>query len=282
MAPVLGLFEFDLCGRTAYLYSLVGAVRPVPGRAAPRPLALRPVAARHPGQPAARLGDRRAEPDRRLVAIYTLAAAYAGLAGALLAQTTQFVSLDVLDFHRSADVLLVLVIGGAGYLYGGLIGAVVFKLLQDWIAALTPQYWLFWIGLFLVVVRPGRAGPSAPRRRATSPSRIGARLAEGRVRDARRAGRSGPRDLRPRQALRRHRRHQRRLALAGAGRPPCADRAERRRQDDLRQPADRRASAERRPNPARRARTSPADAAACAGEARPGPHLPDQPALRRT
>ena len=71
---------------------------------------------------------------------------------ALLAQTTQFVSLDVLAFHRSADVMLVLVIGGVGYLYGGLIGAVVFKVLQDVLSAWTPQYWQFWIGLILVLL----------------------------------------------------------------------------------------------------------------------------------
>jgi branched-chain amino acid transport system permease protein len=90
--------------------------------------------------------------NQRLVAIYAAAAAYAGIAGALLAQTTQFVSLDVLAFHRSADVLLVLVIGGVGYLYGGLIGAIGFKVLQDILAGLTPQYWQFWIGAILVVI----------------------------------------------------------------------------------------------------------------------------------
>jgi branched-chain amino acid transport system permease protein len=89
---------------------------------------------------------------RRLMAIYTVAALYAGLAGGLLAQTTQFVSLDVLAFHRSADVLLVLVIGGVGYLYGGLVGAVIFKVLQDVLSGITPQYWQFWIGLILVVL----------------------------------------------------------------------------------------------------------------------------------
>ena len=59
----------------------------------------------------------------------------AGAAGALLAQTTGFASLDVLDFHRSADVLLMLVIGGVGWLYGGVAGAIVFKLLQDSLSA---------------------------------------------------------------------------------------------------------------------------------------------------
>jgi branched-chain amino acid transport system permease protein len=58
----------------------------------------------------------------------------------------------VLAFHRSADVLLVLVIGGVGYLYGGLIGAVLFKVLQDILSGLTPQYWQFWIGAILVVL----------------------------------------------------------------------------------------------------------------------------------
>ena len=88
----------------------------------------------------------------RLAAVYTLAAALAGAAGALLAQTTGFASLDVFDFHRSADVMLALVIGGAGWLWGGLVGAIAFKVLHDLISAVTAQYWTFWIGLFLVVL----------------------------------------------------------------------------------------------------------------------------------
>ena len=88
----------------------------------------------------------------RLAIVYTISAAYAGVAGALLAQTTGFVSLDALDFHRSADVLLVLVIGGVGWLYGGVIGAVVFKLLHDVLSTITPQYWQGLIGLVLVVL----------------------------------------------------------------------------------------------------------------------------------
>ena len=88
----------------------------------------------------------------RLAAVYTLAAALAGAAGALLAQTTGFASLDVFDFHRSADVMLALVIGGVGWLWGGIAGAVAFKVLHDLISAVTVQYWTFWIGLFLVVL----------------------------------------------------------------------------------------------------------------------------------
>jgi branched-chain amino acid transport system permease protein len=90
--------------------------------------------------------------NARLVAIYTVAAGYAGIAGALLTQTTQFASLNGLSLERSADVLLALVLGGTGYLYGGLLGSIVFKLMQDYLAALTPQYWQYWIGLVLVVL----------------------------------------------------------------------------------------------------------------------------------
>ena len=90
--------------------------------------------------------------NRRLIAVYTLASFYAGIAGALFTQTTQLASLDVFSFERSADLMLVLVIGGTGYLYGGLIGAVVFKMLQEFFSTITPQYWQFWIGLVLVVI----------------------------------------------------------------------------------------------------------------------------------
>ena len=148
--PVLGLFAFDLFGKTAYLYSLsVLFVLFLVARRmmnSPFGLSLRAI-----GDNQLRAAASGVPPSQRLALAYTIAAAYAGAAGALLAQTSQFVSLDVLDFHRSADVMLVLIIGGPGYLYGGMIGAVVFKFLQDTIAAFTPQYWMFWIGLFLVL-----------------------------------------------------------------------------------------------------------------------------------
>jgi branched-chain amino acid transport system permease protein len=89
---------------------------------------------------------------RQLASVYTLAAALAGTAGVLMTQTTGFASLDLFDIHRSADVLLMLVIGGTGWLYGGIFGAVVFKVLQDVLSGITPQYWTFWLGLFLVVL----------------------------------------------------------------------------------------------------------------------------------
>jgi branched-chain amino acid transport system permease protein len=151
VAPILGLFEFDIFGHVAYVYCLaVLFVLFLLARRiiySPFGLSLRAVK----GNPlrSALIGI---SVNGRLIAVYTLAAFYAGVAGALLAQTTAFASLDVFSFERSADLLLVLIIGGTGYLYGGLIGAVIFKLMQDWIATLTPQYWQFWIGLVLVLI----------------------------------------------------------------------------------------------------------------------------------
>ena len=154
MGPLLtpfGRFEFDLYGRTAYAYTLfVLIVCLALGRKLVHsPFGYSLQALRDNRLRAASIG---LSVNARLVAVYTVAAAIAGAAGALLAQTSGFASLDVFDFHRSAEVLLVLVIGGTGYLYGGIFGAIVFKLLHDLISAWTPQYWNFWLGIFLVVL----------------------------------------------------------------------------------------------------------------------------------
>jgi branched-chain amino acid transport system permease protein len=154
MGPIVtpfGRFEFDLSGRTAYAYSLVvlAAALFIARRIVHSPFGVSLQALRDNRLRASSIG---LSVRLRLVAVYTIAAAIAGAAGGLLAQTTGFASLDVFDFHRSAEVLLVLVIGGTGYLYGGIFGAIVFKLLHDLISAWTPQYWNFWLGLFLVVL----------------------------------------------------------------------------------------------------------------------------------
>jgi branched-chain amino acid transport system permease protein len=151
MKPLVGIFAFDLQGRTAYAYSLtvLFVLFLCARRIVDAPFGWSLRAIRDNALRAQAVGI---PVNRRLVAVYTLAAVYAGIAGALLAQTSQFVSLDALSFERSADVLLVLVIGGTGYLYGGIIGALLFKLAQDALSGLTPQYWHFWIGLLLVVL----------------------------------------------------------------------------------------------------------------------------------
>jgi len=151
IGPLLGRFEFDLYGRAAYAYSLVGLIVGllVARRIVKSPFGWSLQAIRDNRLRAAAIG---LNVDARLGVVYTISAAMAGAAGALLAQTTGFASLDGLDFHRSADVMLVVVIGGAGWLWGGVLGAVAFKLMHDILSAWTPQYWTFWLGLFLVVL----------------------------------------------------------------------------------------------------------------------------------
>ncbi len=151
VGPLLGRFAFDLYGRTAYAYSLsVLFLLFLVARVVVRsPFGLSLTAIRGNSLRAAALG---VPVNARLIAIYTLAAAYAGGAGALLAETTAYVSLEVLEFNRSADVLLALIIGGTGWLYGGIAGALVFKVLQDTLASTSPQFWMFWMGLFLLLL----------------------------------------------------------------------------------------------------------------------------------
>jgi branched-chain amino acid transport system permease protein len=151
VGPLLGRFDFDLYGRTAYVYSLTTlfVLFALARRIVYSPFGLSLMAIRRNTLRASAVG---VPVNRRLIAVYTLAAAYAGAAGALLAQTTAYVSLEVLEFQRSADVLLTLIIGGTGWLYGGIAGAVIFKILQDTLSSTAPQFWMFWMGLFLVVL----------------------------------------------------------------------------------------------------------------------------------
>ena len=151
VGKVLGLFDFDLEGRVAYLYSLVVlfVVFVVLRRMVYSPFGL--------GLRGLHYGPKRmpaigASVYRRQIAIFTVGAGVAGIAGALLAQTTQFVGLDSLSFHRSAELLIMLVLGGTGRLYGGLVGAAVFMIAQNYLADLNPVYWQFWMGLLLVMV----------------------------------------------------------------------------------------------------------------------------------
>ena len=150
MWKLFGVFPFDLAGRTAsvYAYVVLLAVFLFLRRLARSPfgLSLRGIRENRTRMPAIGVPVR-----RRLVAAFTLGAGIAGIAGALLAQTTQFVGLDTLSFGRSADLLIMLVLGGTGRLYGALIGTAVFMVAQDYLSGLNPVYWQFWLGLLLVV-----------------------------------------------------------------------------------------------------------------------------------
>jgi branched-chain amino acid transport system permease protein len=175
MNQLFGLFAFGLSGKTAYWYCLAvlfivfcfarTLVR------SPFGLSLRGI----------REGERRmpaigVSVQRKLIAIYTIAAGIAGIAGALLAQTTQFVGIDSLGFPRSAELLIMLVLGGTGYLYGALVGAATFMLLQNYLSNLSAVYWQFWLGLLLVLLvlfaRGGLIGGALGLRRRLMGKRI--------------------------------------------------------------------------------------------------------------
>ena len=151
LAPIFGLYRFDMFGHTGYIYCLVVLfiLFALARRIANSPFGLSLKAIKGNPLRSAAVGI---AVNGRLVAVYTLSAGYAGVAGALLAQTQAFASLSMLSLERSADVLLILIIGGTGYLYGGIVGALIYRLLQDYLSDLTARYWQFWIGLLLVAI----------------------------------------------------------------------------------------------------------------------------------
>jgi branched-chain amino acid transport system permease protein len=151
MWPLFGRFAFDLFGYTAYAYALAVlflmflVARRITN--SPFGLSLRGIRENTRRMPAIGADNR-----VRLRTIYTISATFAGIAGALLAQTTQFVALETLSFQRSAEVLVMLVLGGAGRLYGAFVGTFIFLVARDQLAGMNPQYWYFWLGSLLVAV----------------------------------------------------------------------------------------------------------------------------------
>ena len=171
--PIFGHFEFGLFGRTAFFYCLAVlflcwlAVR----RLVHSPFGRSLTGIR---ENVGRMHAIGAPVSRRLLTVYTISAALAGVSGALIAQTTGFVGLDSLSLERSGAVLIMLIIGGVGQLYGAFIGVPLYMIAQDRFSSIEPVYWYFWIGLLMVLLvtfarggvlglldklRPGRRGP---------------------------------------------------------------------------------------------------------------------------
>jgi branched-chain amino acid transport system permease protein len=149
--PIFGQFRFDLFGQTAYIYCFVVllicwlVVRSIVYSSFGRSLTgiRENVLRMHAiGSPV----------SRRVLVAYAFSAALAGISGALIAQTTQFVGLGVLSLERSGTVLIMLIIGGVGQLYGAFIGVPLYMIAQDQFSAIDPVYWYFWIGLFMIIV----------------------------------------------------------------------------------------------------------------------------------
>jgi branched-chain amino acid transport system permease protein len=151
MWKLFGLFEFDLYGYVGYTYSLTMLFLTflIARRLIHSPFGL---ALRGIRENAIRMPAIGAPSSAHIRKVYTLAAVMAGVAGGLLAQTTETVSLETLSFQRSADVLVILILGGAGRLYGGIVGAIIYMIARDQFSGINPQYWYFWIGTMLIAV----------------------------------------------------------------------------------------------------------------------------------
>jgi branched-chain amino acid transport system permease protein len=147
--PIAGLLPFDLEGRTGYVYSYgVTLAVFLCGRRviySPFGLALRAIHDNPKRSMAIGIDNGRA-----LARAYTLSAAIAGVAGALLAQTTQVVALDAIGFSRSADIIVIVILGGTARLYGGFVGAALFVIAGDLLSSINPIYWQFWLGIILI------------------------------------------------------------------------------------------------------------------------------------
>jgi branched-chain amino acid transport system permease protein len=151
MWKLFGLFEFDLYGYVGYTYSLTVLFLTflIARRLIHSPFGL---ALRGIRENAIRMPAIGAPSSAHIRKVYTLSAVMAGVAGGLLAQTTETVSLETLSFQRSADVLVILILGGAGRLYGGIVGAIIYMIARDQFSGINPQYWYFWIGTMLIAV----------------------------------------------------------------------------------------------------------------------------------
>ena len=150
-APLLGHFENDLFGRNYYVYSLavLFLVFLLCRRLVYSPYGLVLQGVRDNERRMRAIG---CDVLRAKVGVFAIAAGMAGLAGGLFAQANAFVTLDVLSFARSGTVLIVLILGGVGRLYGAFVGATVYYLLEDQLAKISPEFWQFGIGLMLVLV----------------------------------------------------------------------------------------------------------------------------------
>jgi branched-chain amino acid transport system permease protein len=151
VAPILGFFKFDLFGRTAFIYCLIALFL---AWFLVRRLIYSPFGAMLTGmrENTMRMHAIGAPVYLRLITVYTISAVMAGIAGALLTQTNQFVGLNVLGFELAGELLVMLILGGVGRIYGAFIGPVVYLVAQDYLAKQFPEYWYFGIGFILVLV----------------------------------------------------------------------------------------------------------------------------------
>ena len=151
MAPVAGQFAFDLFGRVSYVYAAVVLALGF--------LAFRSLVDSDFGKSLVGIRENEARMraigtpvDARLRTAFVAAAAMAGVAGALQAQVAEFVALNALSVEFSSEILIMLILGGAGRRYGAFLGAPVYVVMQDYLAREDPANWYLWIGLLLLAI----------------------------------------------------------------------------------------------------------------------------------
>jgi branched-chain amino acid transport system permease protein len=148
---VFGLYGFDMYSRTAFLFSLVVliVVFATLSRFVRSPFGLMCRAIKDDDLRAKMIG---VAVYPRLVIMYGVSGAVAGIGGALTAISTGVVGLDGVSFERSAEVLVMLVLGGAGHLWGALAGAVLFQIFEHIVSAANPFHWMTLVGLLLILI----------------------------------------------------------------------------------------------------------------------------------
>jgi branched-chain amino acid transport system permease protein len=150
-APVLRVFSFDMYSRTAFVFSVVvlAVVFAFLMRFVRSPFGLLCRGIKDDDLRVQMIG---AAVYPRLVIMYGVSGAVAGVGGALTAITTGVVGLDSVGFERSAEALVMLVLGGAGNLWGALTGAVLFQVFEHIVSATNPFHWMTLIGLLLILI----------------------------------------------------------------------------------------------------------------------------------
>ncbi len=151
MRPVLGQFTFDLFGRVSYTYAAIVLALGF--------LVFRSVVDSNFGKSLVGIRENESRMhalgtpvDGRLRTTFVVSAALAGVAGALQAQVTEFVSLNFVSVELSGEVLIMLILGGVGRRYGAFLGAPLYVFMQDYLAREDPTNWYLWIGLLLLAI----------------------------------------------------------------------------------------------------------------------------------
>ena len=150
--PILGLFKFDvLFFRTQYLYALAVLFACF---VLVRVLVYSPFGRSLTGirENLLRMHAVGAPVRARQVLAYAISAALAGVAGAVFVQATGYVNLAVLGLERAAGVLIILILGGYGRLYGAFAGAIVYMVLEHTLSKAYPTAWQLGLGLTLMAV----------------------------------------------------------------------------------------------------------------------------------